>query len=201
MSRDLRREINEFLFEEFGYDSRHSPGRVTETWPFKLTYSGVVKIHGRDAEIYEFTWRKMRFFIPCEDGLVSTTYWHVLDMTIEDFQTVQHGSWWLGPSVDLNTSTLEDERIPRAIERRRVIESLASAIPGFGEQVEILKGLYLPERVCHVGVVRRPGAAEAWVVSNQFAPRRARFLDGGAGYAMEFAVGELINDGTLPQRR
>ena len=194
---NLKRQINEFLFEEFRYDRRNTFDRISDSWPFELTYLGTINAFNEVAEVFEFTWRKEAFFITCERGLVHPLCWTVAGMTIADFQHQFSGRKWMGRTVGLDTAMLGEDDIPGTVERRRTLEKIAKQAPGTSEGFRIILGLYLPTRGCYVGLVEELSKSKTWVVSDVFPAQEALFIEAGGERAVSAAVGRLIERGTL----
>jgi len=47
------REFNEYLFSEFGY-GKEQVDRISENWPFHLSFLKAFQVEGTAVEVYEF---------------------------------------------------------------------------------------------------------------------------------------------------
>lgn len=153
--RTLRRQLNEYLFHEFGHDGPED--RISESWPFELREVG--QTNGLVA--FEFDDGDERFFA-IDDGAL--TFLPVAGMNLDDLVLQSEGSRWIGARdpVDLGTSRLGDSEVPSAIARRKALQALGeTTLPGV--RIVILEGLYLCAEQRYVGLFAAIGGELAVV--------------------------------------
>lgn len=130
----MKRELNDYLFDEFGVDGDRSG--VSETWPFVLTE--VASIDG--AHFFEFESDGAPYYAIYGDSLRIISR----DGTLAEIKLQERGAKWIGSRgpIDLNTSRGEHPVIPLIPQRRARIEELAHELRAANE-VKILEGLFL----------------------------------------------------------
>ena len=131
---DLKTELNEYLFMEFGVDGDEA--QVSEDWPFDLKKL----LETSDLTVFEFRADEAYFALADE----SLNFMPQAGMTVADLLLQRSGAQWIGARdpIDLSVVRLGDPSVPRTSERRRQLEALAAeTLPG--ETVTILEGLFL----------------------------------------------------------
>ncbi len=129
----MLREINEYLFHEFGFVDGED--RISDEWPFVLCEVGTV----RGAPLMQFRHEDEDFYVPTD----VLNFLPVGGMGVDDFTLADRGVAWLAQQrpVDLNT-TSKDDSVPRILERRGYLYEVASsALPG--ADLKIVEGLFL----------------------------------------------------------
>jgi hypothetical protein len=150
---DVRIELNGYLFLEFGIDGDES--RVSEKWPFELRKL----VETPDLTVFGFDADDEAYFALAGQSL---SFLSQADMTVDDLRVQLSGADWIRSRdpVDLSAVRLGDPAVPSGLERRRHLETLATAtIPS--EAVEILEGLFLCSEQRYVGLFGRSGAETA----------------------------------------
>ncbi len=144
---DLKTEVNEYLFMEFGVDGDES--EVSEDWPFKLT----MLVEAPDLIVFAFQAEEVSYFAVAEDSL---NFLPQAGMSVDDLLLQRSGARWIAERdpVDLSAVRLGDPAVPTTVERRRRIEALgADVFPG--ETVQILEGLFLRAEQRYLGLFGR----------------------------------------------
>ena len=111
MMTQLKKEINEYLFFEFGVEGDES--RISEEWPFILNKAGeidgeeIFEFNSDNEAYYAIYGRRLRYLR--KDG------------TIDDLKIEFIGSSWIARQkpITLDESFGDHPKIPRAIDRRK----------------------------------------------------------------------------------
>lgn len=158
MPGNIKYELNEYLFFEFGVDGDEI--LISDIWPFDLMAIGEIE----GESIFEFTTNNEPYYaiygrsIRCEpkDGA---------DLELLSYQI--RGAQWIGSQgpVDLSTSRGEHPSIPLVPERRNCIETLARELGRKGN-VKILEGLFLEKRREYLALVEFSGENIVHVVGS-----------------------------------
>jgi hypothetical protein len=157
---NLEKEMNEYLFLEFGLEGDDS--LISETWPFNLRKIS----ESPDLTIFEFYDEEPYFALAGQ----SLNYLPQAGMNLHDLMLQNSGAEWIGARdpVDLSVSRLGEPLIPTALERRRSVERLgAETLPG---DVEILEGLFLASEKRFLGLFRRVDEEDATIAGLPLSP-------------------------------
>lgn len=181
----IERELNAYLFLEFGMDDDEEEGSISETWPFILRRLGEIG----ERLIYEFDDGDEPYFA------IGDPYLDVLPkggMTIDDLAQQFVGSEWIAAQdpVSLEESRPGDDSIPSGIERRRALEELgrnATGDPG----AEIMEGLFLRKSRQYLGLFLVPNELEA-VIGGLDTPIRVGHDQCDAWRRLAWGVGQWI---------
>jgi hypothetical protein len=154
----MRRELNEYLFFEFGADGEES--QISDSWPFEFKAVGIVE----DEHIYEFESDGEEFFAIYGRSI---RYESKDGADLELLGRQIRGARWIGARgpVDLATSRGEHPVIPMIPVRRSKIEELARSLGRAGIPT-ILEGLFLEESREFLALVEFPGEEVVHVVGN-----------------------------------
>ncbi|HKR15130.1 MAG TPA: hypothetical protein VJT15_23895 [Pyrinomonadaceae bacterium] len=175
------RELNEYLFHEFGMDEEETS--ISETWPFSLRRLGEIGVR----VIFEFDDDDEPYFAisgPCLDVLPKN------GMTIDDLALQFAGSEWIASQdpVSLAESRPGDDSIPSGIERQRALEELGRHATG-EPRAEIMEGLFLRNSRRYLGLFSVPDGLEA-VVGGLDTPIRVAHEDCSAWRRLAWAIGQ-----------
>lgn len=189
-----KRDINEYLFYEFGIDA--AGAQISDTWPFELRDAGVIVVDEETLEVFEFTEGDDTYFAVAGDALNFYPSW---GMTIDDLRLQISGARWIGQRepIDLNTSRIGDESVPPTVTRREAIREIALRALGNGSNIRILEGLFLRRDGTYLALVEDTSSGEAYVVGSGIDPHPARFPDASKWRRLAVAVGELLRDQKL----
>ncbi|MBK8478134.1 MAG: hypothetical protein IPL39_18055 [Opitutaceae bacterium] len=154
----MKRELNEYLFLEFGVEGTEL--QISESWPFELKEVGVVEgehvfeFENDDEEFLAVYGRCLRF--ESKDGA---------DLELLGRQI--RGSRWIGARgpVSLSTSRGEHPVVPMIPERRTKIEELACGLGRTGVP-QILEGLFLEKSREYLALVELPDEEVVHVVGS-----------------------------------
>ena len=153
----IERELNDYLFLEFGMEEEGEETSISETWPFSLRRLGEIG----DKVIFEFDDDDEPYFAiggPYLDFLPKN------GMSIDDLALQFVGSGWIAAQdpVSLEESRPGDDSIPSGLERQRALEELGRHTTGV-PNVEIMEGLFLRNSRRYLGLFRVPNELEAVV--------------------------------------
>jgi hypothetical protein len=143
----VERDLNEYLFLEFGFDVEEDESRVSESWPFDLRKVAELP----DGPIFEFD-DDEPFFALVGGGL---NFVPKAGMDLADLQLQLTGGRWIGERdpIGLDLSMPDDPSVPSSLERRRALEAIGEKA-ALQRPVEILEGLFLRAPRRYVGLFR-----------------------------------------------
>ncbi len=178
----LKRDLNKYLFYEFGMDGDESS--ISETWPFTLRPVG--NIEGRT--VLEFDDDEPFFALAGS----SFNFLPKQGMSVDDLALQFVGSDWIAAQdpVSLEESRPGDDSVPSGIERRRVLAELgshATQVP----RAEVLEGLFLRSGRRYLGLFGVPNELEA-VVGGLDTPIRVGHARCSAWRRLAWGVGQWI---------
>jgi hypothetical protein len=181
----IERDLNAYLFLEFGMEEEGEETSISETWPFSLRRLGELGVR----EIFEFDDADEPYFAiggPCLDFLPKS------GMTIDDLGLQFLGYEWIAAQdpVSLAESRPGDDSIPSGIERLRVLEELGRHATG-DPCAEIMSGLFLRNSRRYLGLFRVPNELEA-VVGGLDTPISVGLDRCSAARRLEWGVGQWI---------
>ena len=179
----LERDLNEYLFLEFGMEE--DDDLISETWPFNLRRVGEIGVN----LIFEFDDDDEPYFAiggPCLDFQPKG------GMTIDDLALQFAGSEWIAAQypVSLEESRPGDDAVPSGIERRRALEELGRHTIG-DPRAEVMEGLFLRSSRRYLGLFRGPNESEA-VVGGLDTPIRVGHDHCSAWRRLAWGVGQWI---------
>jgi hypothetical protein len=130
------RDLNEYLFFEFGFDLKEDESRISESWPFELRKIAELQ----DGPLFEFDDNEP-FFAFVGGGF---NFLPKAGMDITALRLQIAGCRWIGSRdpVGLDVSMPGDPSVPSGLERRRALEILGQELV-LGQDGEILEGLFL----------------------------------------------------------
>lgn len=197
--RDIKRELNEYLAAEYGFDSDDDPA-PSEDWPFELEYIGM-----RGSSMYfEYYDESGHCYAAYDKGPYASFASN--GMTFDDLDVEHRGSEWIDDQDPVNLDTaLVDEinPVPRLHERRTAIEAMARDALGEDGEIEILEGLYLRKNRRYLALVSKAEGGEGMIVGTGFEPApAAQWRDGGEHLrfrtSLPYAIGRLLESGRAP---
>jgi len=181
----LERDVNEYLFYEFGRDLDAGEERISDTWPFVLH-----KVGEHDGMIaFEFDDDEPYFAIAGE----SLSFLPKAGMTFEDLCLQRSGARWIGARdpVDLATSRPSDSAVPSGLNRQAAIQALGEeAFPG--SEVKVLEGLFLPAEHRYIALFGHAGDDTAAVVGLSGAPMQVPFASASPWRRLAWGVGRWL---------
>lgn len=195
MSEFTKREINEYLFLEFGIDDEgEDESQVGDDWPFVLQHVGTIGPQGRTTEVYRFSDAGDEFFALAGPAL---TFVYVAGMNLADLDQEERGLHWIGDQepVDLDTARLGDSRVPSGLDRQSASKRLAATVH---PEAAVLGGLYLIRRSEHVVLASDPSRpGEAVLVGEHLLPTSVGFSDASWYRRAGWAIGKLLAESKL----
>jgi len=149
----IERDLNEYLFFEFGFDLEEDESRVSESWPFELRKVADLE----DGSIFEFD-DDEPFFALTVGGF---RFLPKAGMDVAALVRQFMGARWIGSRnpVGLDLSVPGDCSVPSGVERRRALEVLGQEVLP-ERSVEIIEGLFLRTEQKYLGLFRAAGEAE-----------------------------------------
>jgi hypothetical protein len=195
-----RRELNQYLFYEFGGQDEEDAALISDDWPYKLAFLGRINSGDGELEVYEFSSDGEPYF---------ALYGQVLDcfptqsMTVEDLQRQKTGAAWIadGEPIDLDTSIIGDPSVPPVPHRRAAILELAQLGGIISTEPRILEGLYLRRRGTYLALVEASEGGDALIVGDGIRSERVGSPEVSPWRRLAVAVGSLLERGLLPNHR
>jgi hypothetical protein len=165
----VRKEINEYLFYEFGFDVDHEESLVSDEWPYKLSYLGELNLPNESIKVFEFEDSGEELLALSGNRL---SYYPRKGMNLEElyFQTI--GSEWIGSHqpVGLDTTRIGYEGFPTVRDRRLIIENIAMESCSLAEPPKILEGLYLESTGNYLALIKPIDQEKRIVVGTGLVP-------------------------------
>jgi hypothetical protein len=84
-----KRDINEYLFWEFGFDLHADVVQVSEEWPFDLSSAGTLSLPDGRMDVLEFSHENESYFVL--DGPHALSFVKAAGMTLEDVRIQEMG--------------------------------------------------------------------------------------------------------------
>ena len=197
---DEKREVNEYLFYEFGFDTEpdSDAAAISDSWPFELREVGMVSSLAGQRRVYEFTDEGEEYFA------FGRNHFSVLPkagMTLDDLRLQERGSAWIGrrDPVGLNTVLIGDDTVPPTPERRAAIERLAAGQFANPTALRVLEGLFLRATGSYLALVEDTASNEARALGTDIAARPVGFPAASAWRRLVVAVGGMLEDGSLTE--
>ena len=183
-----KKDINEYLYYEFGVDSDESS--ISEDWPFHLHFVGILTWQGERTDFYEFTDGETDYY--AQEG----DFFPKAGMTLEDISFQDLGQQWIGEQnpVDLNTVIIGDDQVPTSIERRHNIESLARIALGESAVFHVVEGLFLRKTNSYLALLETSDGGNAVVVGTELNPVTVGFPTASSYRRLSYALGKLLHD-------
>ena len=195
MNEFTKREINEYLFLEFGMDDEdEDESQVGDDWPFVLQNVGAFGPPGRTTEVYRFSDDGDEFFALAGPSL---TFVPVAGMNLADLDQEERGLQWLRDQepVDLETARLGDSRVPSGLDRQAAARKLAANIH---PDAAVLGGLFLIRRRENVVLASDPlRTGEAVLIGEHLTPMTVGLSDASWYRRLGWAIGKLLAEGKL----
>jgi hypothetical protein len=152
----IERDLNAYLFLEFGLDLEEDESRVSESWPFELRKHADLE----DGPVFEFDDDDEPFFaLTGPLGFLPKA-----GMDVAALEQQMRGTRWIHSQnpVSLELSMPGEPSVPSGLERRRALELLGKEILP-GRSAEIIEGLFLRTGQRYIGLFRAAGESEALV--------------------------------------
>ena len=152
----IERDLNEYLFLEFGLDLEEDESRVSESWPFELRKVADLE----DGPVFEFDDDHEPFF--AFGGTFN--FLPKAGMDLEALVVQLRGARWMSSRdpISLEMSMPGHPSVPSGLERRRALELLGQEVLG-RTSVEILEGLFLRTEQKYLGLFQAASETEAVV--------------------------------------
>ena len=182
---DLKTQLNEYLFMEFGVDGDES--NVSEGWPFQLQ----TVLDTPDLVVFDFHEDGEAYFAVADEAL---DFMPQAGMTVEDLLLQRRGGAWIGERdpVDLTVVRLGDPAVPSTSERRRRLEALGTDALS-GKNVTILEGVLLAGEQRYLGLYETGVDGEAVIVGlPETPPIHVPFPHASAGRRLAWGVGQWL---------
>lgn len=182
----IERDLNEYLFLEFGFDLEEDQSRVSESWPFELRKIADLE----DGPLFEFDDNDEPFF--AFGGTFN--FLPKAGMDLAALLVQLRGGRWISSRepVDLELSMPGHSSVPSGLERRRALELLGQEVLA-SRQVEILEGLFLRTEQKYLGLFRVAGQSEA-VVGGLSRRIVVLFPEASGWRRLAWGVGQWLKD-------
>ena len=191
---NIEKEINEYLFYEFGYDLKEEEGKISSNWPFELKYideiflnSGTIKIYkfAHDGEDYYAFNGRVLDYLPVSG----------IDTKYLKYQLI--GQDWLRQRnpIDLTYSILCDPAIPSIKNRIRAITKLCEKVKR--QEFDILEGLFFRDNKKYLSLIQYKGEDNAYIIGNDIIYRNIPFPNMLSSQRLAIGIGMLISKGDI----
>jgi hypothetical protein len=179
-------DVNKYLYYEFGMDGDESS--VSEDWPFQLHSIGCLELQGERTEFYEFTDGKTDYY--AQEGF----FFPKAGMTIDDLYIQDKGQKWIDEQepMDLNTSVIDDDRVPPLFERRKNIEEMGRKLLGDSTDFKVVEGLFLRKNGTYLALLKIHNQANAVVIGTSLSPISVSFREASSYRRLSHAIGKLL---------
>jgi hypothetical protein len=183
-----RKDLNEYLYFEFGIDGHESA--ISESWPYELTFVGRVDQDAASVIVYTFDDKNERFYAVSPDH----DYYPVAGMSFDDLRLQMEGSAWIEKCapIDLNTIILGDETIPKTRDRQDVIKTLAEQKLGMQSEHKILEGLYLKTEGIYLALIELD-PAQALLIGTGMETSRIAFPEASPWRRLSYGIGKELS--------
>jgi hypothetical protein len=181
----LERDINEYLFHEFGLDLDGGEERISDAWPFVLSkvgeHDGMIVFEFDDGEpFFAFAGESLNFLPKA-------------GMTFEDLCLQRAGGRWIGARdpVDLATSMPGDPGVPSGLDRQAAIRALGEgALPS--SELKVLEGLFLRAEQRYIAIFEQAGDDAAVIVGLSATPMQVPFAGASPWRRLAWGVGRWL---------
>lgn len=190
------REINEYLFYEFGRDLEESEEAIADDYPFELTRVGDFKRSAGDTvEIFRFWDGEEEYYAYANSRL---SFLAAAGMALEDLRLQESGRDWIAANdaVDLDTTRVGYAGVPPANERRTRIEDMVAGATLDEREWRVREGLFLVAQSRYLALVERDDK-KALVLGAVDYPVEARFPAASPWRRLAHSLGVLIEAGEL----
>jgi hypothetical protein len=185
----IKKEMNEYLRAEFGIDEGSSQ-EATEDWPFELTALGRISPGPGDPDVFLFQADEPYFAVAAG----ALNFLPVQGMSLDDLRLQFTGSHWIYERnpVDLATSILGRDDVPRVPQRREAIVTLARQVLGNDADLRILEGLYLRSTAEYLALIESIATGEAWLVGSGIGPMPVPYAQCSAWRRLAYGMGAYL---------
>jgi hypothetical protein len=188
------KEINEYLFYEFGFDLEDDESIISEDWPFKLKSLGTLDVYGKTSEVFSINHLSEEYYIYDVSSLTCITF---AGMSLEDIAFQEIGSSWIneqGP-IDLNHCRIGDNSIPSLDVRINKIKQIAKKTFDFDTELKILEGLYLKKTKDYLSLIEHNHRVS--IIGRNFKVENVPFPKASPWRRLCFSVGKLVHSNKL----
>ena len=193
---NVKEEINEYLFYEFGFEEDNDESLVSEVFPYSLTYLGDLNFKNRNIKVYEFLDDDESNFVLYGGG-IST--FKKGGMSLQDLHYQLCGQSWIGEKspIDLNTSKIGYENIPPINIRRGIIEELSTGIYVLKDSLIILEGLFLIDEQKYLALIEDANNKHKFIVGTDISPELIELNNLSPWRILSWGIGKMIEEGRL----
>lgn len=192
----MKKELNEYLFFEFGFDLRaRDIATVREDWPFVLEEVGTIEVEGNINHIFVFEHEGTKYY-----GVYGPViqYLPISEMDLTVLKWMFAGTVWLGHKepINLEMVKLNDPAVPSSPEIREAITNLAKTLDS-KRAVNVLEGLFLKSTREYLGLVQFDNDVKAHIVGNRMRIRNIPFEKASARQRIAIGIGKLLEEGKV----
>jgi hypothetical protein len=195
MDPSTKKDINEYLFYEFGLEGDED--QISDTWPFDLKDVGSVIVGTQESKLFQFSDGQESYFALELPGL---NFFPAVGMTAEQIQLQVAGSRWIGQRtpIDLDTVRIGDDSVPSIKERRAAVVELASTMLNTSPtDIRVLEGLYLSSEGTYVALVELTSSNQAYVIGTDLRPFMVGFHEASDWRRLSVGIGEMLSTAEL----
>jgi len=193
---NVKEEINEYLFYEFGFDEDNDESLVNEDFPYIFTYLGELNHLNRNIEVYEF-FDDDESNVVLYGGRIST--FRREGMSLQDLHFQLIGQSWIGEKspIDLNMSKIGYDNIPPINIRREKVEELSTEICKSKDSLKILEGLFLVEEQTYLALIEDLSNKHKFIVGTDIIPELIEINCLSAWRSLAWGIGKMLVEGHL----
>jgi len=191
----VKKEINEYLFYELGYDAEgYDERKVSENWPFRLDLFETLDVDGETIQVFGFVDDNERHYALYGNEL---NYYPIDGVELKYFKYQLAGSRWIAKRnpITLEHVMLGDPTIPSTKERVAAIKKLAAGI-GKGD-CRILEGLFLKRTGEYLSLIEFKYEDGTHIVGTNITLRGIPFPNASPSRRLAIGIGLLLAKGDL----
>lgn len=191
-----KRDVNEYLFHEFGFDTEPSGERtIADNWPFELAELGMVDAGGESWRVFGFAQADEEFFAVANGAM---NFLPREGMDIDALAMQLEGQCWIGDQdpVDLARTEGPESDTPPVPERVAAIEALVAELDS-AASFEILDGLYLKRRKEYLAFVQDRASGRCHIVGDRVRLRNIPFPQVSPWRRLAIGIGKIVRAGLL----
>jgi len=192
---NTEKEVNEYLFYEFGYDIKEEDeGKISNNWPFELKYIDEISLNNETIRIYKFVNDGEDYY--ALNGRV-LTYLPVSDIDTKHLKYQLMGQDWLTQRnpISLEYSILDDPAVPSRKDRIRSIKKLCEKVKG--QKCDILEGLFFRDNKKYLSLIQFEGEYNAYIIGTDIILRNIPFPNVSSWRRLAIGIGLLVSKGDI----
>jgi len=191
----VKKEINEYLFYELGYDIKeYDEGKVSENWPFRLELLDTFDIDGETIQVFKFVHDTEQYYALCGNEL---NYYPIDGIGLKYFKYQLAGANWIAKRnpITLEQVVLGDTTIPSTKESIAAIKKLAARVEK--SECNILEGLFFKQTGEYISLVKFKDEDRTHIVGTNITLRDIPFPNTSPSRRLAIGIGLLLSKGDL----